>query len=185
MTKYKIGLYIVSLILLFVSIIIKTYYQASFQLCNSWECVMEYAKYNIPTIICLFFIFLGLIIYKLYFKELNGEFAHSKTIKSVENISNNHLSFLATYILPFVTFDFNDERNWIILIFMLVVIGIIYVKANFFYTNPTLSLFGVYVYNVRFEKDESTIIAISRKKLKPGDIVKRRLIDENIYFVKS
>ncbi|MCW3788298.1 anti-phage protein KwaA [Plebeiibacterium sediminum] len=184
MTKYKIGLYIVSLILLFVSIIIKTYYHASFEFCRSWDCVSEYAKHNIPTLICLFFILLGLIIYKLYFKELNGEFAHPKTIKTVENISNNHLSFLATYILPFVTFDFKDERNWIILIFMLVVIGIIYVKANFFYTNPTLSLFGVYVYNVSFESDDSKIIAISRGKLKSGDIVKRRLIEENIYFVK-
>ena len=184
MTKYKIGLYIVSLILLFVSIIIKTYYHVSFQICTSWDCVYEYVILNIPTFICLFFIILGFVIYKLYFKELNGEFAHPKTIKTVENISNNHLSFLATYILPFVTFDFKDERNWIILIFMLVVIGIIYVKANFFYTNPTLSLFGVYVYNVSFEKDDNKIIAISRGKLKPGNIVKRRLIDENIYFVK-
>jgi hypothetical protein len=126
----------------------------------------------------------GWVVYKLYFKELDGDFASPKTIKTVENISNNHLSFLATYILPFVTFDFKDERNWIILVFMLVVIGIIYVKTNFFYTNPTLSLFGVYVYYITFDSDENKIIAISRMKLNQGQVISRRWIDENIYFVK-
>lgn len=184
MTKYKIGLYIVSLVLLFVSIIIKTYQHVSFSFCSEWTCVKSYLLQNIPSLICVVFIILGLIIYKLYFKELDGDFAHPKTIKIIENISNNHLSFLATYILPFVTFDFDKERYWIILVFMLIMIGIIYVKTNFFYTNPTLSLFGVYVYYITFEGDNNRIIAISRKKLKPGEIISRRLIDENIYFVK-
>lgn len=185
MIKYKIGLYVVSLVLLFVSIIIKTYQHVSFTFCNSWLCIKEYLYLNMPSLICLSFIAIGIIVYKQYFKELDGDFASPKTIKTVENISNNHLSFLATYILPFVTFDFKDSRNWIILIFMLIVIGIIYVKTNFFYTNPTLSLFGVYVYYITFEKDDIKIIAISRRKLNINDVVKRRLIDENIYFVKE
>ena len=155
MTKYKVGLYIVSLALLFVSIIIKTFNYGSFILCDSWLCVKNFILLNIPTVICLFFIGISLIIYKLYLKELDGDFAHPKTIKTIENISNNHLSFLATYILPFVIFDFKDTRSWIILIYMLVVIGIIYVKTNFFYTNPTLSLFGVYVYYITFDSDDN------------------------------
>jgi len=184
MTKYKIGLYIVSLVLLFVSIIIKTYNHVSFTFCGSWSCIKEYLLLNIPSLICVFFILIGYGVYKLYFKELDGDFASSKTIKSVENISNNHLSFLATYILPFVTFDFVGFRNWFLFLFMIVVIGIIYVKTNFFYTNPTLSLFGVYVYYIAFDGDENKIIAISRKKLKQGEVISRRWIDENIYFVK-
>jgi hypothetical protein len=184
MTKYKVGLYIVSLVLLFVSIIIKTFDYVSFSFCDSRDCVKNFLYHNIPSLICLAFIFIGFCIYKLYFKELDGDFAHPKTIKSVENISNNHLSFLATYILPFVTFDFVGPRNWILFLFMIVVIGIIYVKTNFFYTNPTLSLFGVYVYYISFDGDENKIIAISRKKLNTKDVIKRRWIDENIYFVK-
>lgn len=184
MTKYKIGLYIVSLILLFVSIIIKKFQYVSLHICNSWDCVKQFLLVNIPSIACGLFIILGCTIYKLYFKELQGDFAHPKTIKIVENISNNHLSFLATYILPFVTFDFSGRRNWFLFLFMIVIIGVIYVKTNFFYTNPTLSLLGVYVYYVSFEGDENKIIAISRKKLKAGDKISRRLIDENIYFVK-
>lgn len=184
MTKYKIGLYIVSLVLLFVSIIIKKYHHVSFTFCNSWSCVREYLLLNIPTLICVLFILIGWGVYKLYFKELDGDFASPKTIRTVENISNNHLSFLATYILPFVTFDFDGFRNWFLFIFMIVVIGIIYVKTNFFYTNPTLSLFGVYVYYITFDGDENKIIAISRKKLSQGEVISRRWIDENIFFVK-
>lgn len=184
MTKYKIGLYIVSLVLLFVSIILKTFNYVSFTFCDSSECVKNFLLHNIPSLICLIFIGIGFFVYKLYFKELDGDFGHPKTIKTIENISNNHLSFLATYILPFVTFDFKDERNWIILIFLLIIIGIIYVKTNFFYTNPTLSLFGVYVYYITFDGDDNKIIAISRRKLKSSEIIKRRHIDENIYFVK-
>lgn len=184
MLKYKIGLYIVSLILLFVSIIIKTG-QVSLEVCSDWTCIKYFLFDNIPSLICILFIAIGLIVYFLYFKELDGDFAHPKTISSIENISNNHLSFLATYILPFVTFDFKDTRNWIILIFMLIVIGVIYVKTNFFYTNPTLSLFGVYVYYITFEGESTKIIAISRGRLKGNEIVRRRLIDENIYFVKK
>ncbi len=183
MTKYKIGLYLVSLVLLFVSIIIKTYHQETFAFCDSKECLYAFFKANIATLFCLLFILIGVAVYFLYFKELDGDFAHPKTIKTIENISNNHLSFLATYILPFVTFDFKDCRNWIILVFMLIIIGVIYVQTNFFYTNPTLSLFGVFVYYITFDGSEK-IIAISRGRLKPNDIVERRHIDENIYFVK-
>lgn len=184
MIKYKIGLYIVSLVLLFISIIIKTYHHVSFTICDSWGCVKEYLLLNVPSLICVLFILVGWVVYKLYFKELDGDFASPKTIKSIENISNNHLSFLATYILPFVTFDFAGFRNWFLFLFMIIVIGIIYVKTNFFYTNPTLSLFGVYVYYITFDGDENKIIAVSRKKLTQGEVISRRWIDENIYFVK-
>lgn len=184
MTKYKVGLYIVSLILLFVSIIIKTFDYVTFYWCDSLECVKHFIIINIPSLICIILIGLGFVIYRLYFRELDGDFAHPKTVKIVENISNNHLSFLATYILPFVTFEFVGFRNWVLFLFMIVVIGVIYVKTNFFYTNPTLSLFGVYVYYVSFDGDDNKIIAIARRKLRPGDTISRRLIDENIYFVK-
>ncbi|NOW98960.1 anti-phage protein KwaA [Mucilaginibacter sp. SG564] len=184
MTKYKIGLYIVSLVLLFVSIIIKKVDYAIYDQHHVFIGYKAIALKNVPTVMCLFFILLGGIIYKLFFYELDGDFAHPKTIKSIENISNNHLSFLATYILPFVTFDFAGCRNWLLFFFMIIIIGIIYVKTNFFYTNPTLSLFGVYVYYIDFENDDQRIIAISRKKLLSHDVVRRRLIDENIFFVK-
>lgn len=184
MIKYKIGLYIVSLTLLFVSIIIKTYKFVGFEFCVTIDCLKDYFFSNIPTFISLFFIFSSIIIYYFFFKEIDGDFAHPKTIDSIENISNNHLSFLATYILPFATFNFNNNRDWVVFIFMIFVIGIIYVKTNFFYTNPTLSLAGFYIYNVSFKGEHVKIIAISKKKLKIGDIINRRLIDENIYFVK-
>ncbi len=185
MLKYKIGLYIVSLTLLFISIIIKTYDFVGFEFCGSMDCLKFYFYSNIPTLVSIVFIILSFVTYNLFLKEIDGDFAHPKTIESIENISNNHLSFLATYILPFATFNFSNSRDWLVFIFMIIIIGVIYVKTNFFYTNPTLSLAGFYVYNVSFKGDETKIIAISKKKLNRGDVINRRLIDENIYFVKS
>jgi hypothetical protein len=65
---------------------------------------------------------------------------------------------------------------------MLFLIGWFYVKANIFYTNPSLAVLGYRIYKIDTAESHN-MIAIVRGRLKEGDNIYPRRIDENIFFV--
>lgn len=101
---------------------------------------------NISSIfsIILFFTSLFCFFYFYFADTLNSQ--TPCVVRKVEDINYEHLSFFATYIIPLVAFDFSKERNLVLLIFLLLIIGSIYVKTDRFYTNPTLAIFGYKIY---------------------------------------
>lgn len=106
----------------------------------------------------------------------------------VEHVSFENLSFLATFIIPLLCFDldFNLEagRNAFMLLLVLVAIGIIYIKANLYYTNPSLALFDFKIYRIRYkyQKKEHTTLILTRDKVTVGDQIFSKKIDEKVYY---
>lgn len=90
-------------------------------------------------------------------------------ILKIEKINYEHLTFLATYIIPLITFDFEKERYVLVLAVLLIIMGVIYIKTDFFYANPSLALLGFNIYKVDVklsdEESKDGIIIITRKKL--------------------
>jgi hypothetical protein len=62
---------------------------------------------------------------------------------SSEDKNSEHLVFLATYVIPLVGFKLDSMRDSINLGITLLLLGVIYVRTNLFYANPTLSLLGL------------------------------------------
>jgi len=186
--RRKIDLYILSLGLLFVFfLIIATKppvnpFRAS-EL-ESWEMLV---MSNLPSIASLFFLFYCLFAYcKLDF-DLKGATEIPFEISKLENINYEHLTFLATYVVPLISFNFENNRQLIVLALLLVVMGIIYVKTDLFYTNPSLSLIGFRIYraNGHFKDGErERIILICRGQLAEKQKVSYIRMDDRIYYVK-
>lgn len=63
--------------------------------------------------------------------ELKGANEIPFEVRKVENINYEHLTFLATYVVPLISFDFGSGRQMIVLALLLVVMGVIYIKASF------------------------------------------------------
>lgn len=112
-------------------------------------------------------------------------------IEEIENISFENLGFLATYIIPLLCFDldFNLDagRNALMLLLVIVAIGAVYIKANLYYTNPSLALMNFRVYRITF-KNQGEIkeaIILTREKLNVADKIFARHIDENVYFTQK
>lgn len=190
MTHKKIGLYVISIALLFLFILIL---KVDVPICFGEECkfigVSELVKKNVIPIICLVCLFWAFIEYKKFRFDLQGSTNIPFKIKKIEGVNYEHLTFLATYVIPLISFNFDSERYLIVLGVLLVVMGVIYVKTDLFYANPSLALFGFHIYKVdgSFKNNEERdgIILISLSKLSNNNNVSYIKIDDRIYYAEK
>lgn len=188
-TRRKVDLYILSLGLLFLFFIIMSiqFPDESFFLKDfkSWN---ELILKNVLTIISLLALIYCFDAYKKFDFDLKGTTEIPFEIRKIDDANYEHLTFLATYVVPLISFNFSEGRQVIVLILLLVVMGAIYVKTDLFYANPSLALLGFRIYraNGNFKTGEREgIILISRTKMKVGTKVSYIKLDDRIYFVKG
>lgn len=185
----KIELYIISLWLLFILIIVVT---INVPICFKASCsFIGFKKLvlmnSIPLIAFLFFL-LGIFFFLNFKYKLAGSHQNYIVVKEIENKNYEHLTFLTTYIIPLIAFDLTKIRYAIVLFMLLIAIGLMYVKTNLFYTNPTLALLGYKIYKVNASfrtGDEDGVIIISREDVARGDRLSYKKIHENIYYVRG
>lgn len=181
----KIQLYILSLWLLFLLLLIN---KIDIPVCLDgckFIGFYELLKINIIPAVCMCFLIAGFIFYFKFKYIISGAGALPEQIVEIENLNWEHLTFLVTYIVPLLTFDldFNlaEERNSLMLVLVLIIIGLIYVKTNMFYNNPTLAILGYHIYKCS-TANKKHIILISRDNLVEEDWIKYKHISDNIYF---
>ncbi|MDP1557630.1 MAG: anti-phage protein KwaA [Nitrosomonas sp.] len=188
-TRRKIDLYVLSLALLFVFFIIIT---AKLPECpfligdqTSW---LTLAELNPIAIISFLFLAYCLYAYKKFDFDLKGATDIPFEVKKIEGINYEHLTFLATYVVPLISFDFGSGRHMIVLGLLLIVMGVIYIKTDLFYQNPSLALLGFHIYRAdgSFKTgDRDGIILVSRSRIKAGQKISYIKLDERIYYVKG
>ncbi|WP_258100626.1 anti-phage protein KwaA [Marinoscillum pacificum] len=182
----KVGLFALSLWLLFVLIIIIT---INVPVCFSGcEFIGWYPLLfgNVIPIICLVCLIIGGISYWDFSYQTKGSPELSFQIIKIENIDYEHLTFLTTYIIPLVCFQFDSVRYQLVFVIILLVIGIIYVRTDLFYANPTLAILQFRIYKVDGQFRNGSIreskIIICKQKLLKDDHVKYLKLDERIYY---
>lgn len=180
----RIKLYIISLWLLFLLIIIKEFKWCMWKDYLGWkDNLYNLFTSNILSDLSFFLLILGIIfLFDLRYK-IKGTLDLPKKIKKIKNLNYEHLTFLTTYIIPFICFDLDDTRNTIIFIFLLVIIGAIYIRTNLFYSNPTLALLGYQIYQVETES-ASDLILITQGELKDGESFNNIEIGNTVFYAK-
>jgi hypothetical protein len=187
-TAEKIELYILSLWLLFLLIIVVT---IDVPTCFGPECTFvglkALALRNVVPIIAVLPLGLG----GLYYLRFNYKIAGGKSIpvdvSSVEDISYEHLTFLTTYIIPFVGFNLASARYLITLSLLLLVIGAIYIKTDKFYANPTLAVLGFRLYSANVTRrtgQKAKVTLITRDCIGDGDRICYLQLDSHVYYAK-
>jgi len=183
----KIGLFFLSLWLLFLLMIIitadiPTYFG------KEWQFVgFQYlTSNNILPIISVLALGIGVFSYFDFQFQMNGSPELSFKITEIENVDYEHLTFLTTYIVPLVCFNFTSIRYQIVFFLILLVIGLIYVRTDMFYANPTLAVLKYKIYKVNGKFRDGNIrknrILITREILTQDDRVKYIKLDERIYY---
>lgn len=181
----RIKLYIISLWLLFFLIIFKEFKWDMW--CDNedvWTNLKILISNNLLSTSAFILLILGIIfLFDLRYK-IKGTLDLPKQVKEIKNLNYEHLTFLTTYIIPFICFDLDDIRNTFIFVFLLVVIGAIYVKTNLFYSNPTLALLGYHIYQVKTSKDTEMIL-ITQGKLDEGQSFSNLEVGDTVYYAKQ
>ena len=188
-TRRKVDLYVLSLALLFVFFIILTAKLPDGPfLTNDRASWIALADANPIAIISFLLLAYCLYAYKKFDFDLKGATDIPFEVKKIEGINYEHLTFLATYVVPLISFDFGSGRHMIVLGLLLIVMGVIYIKTDLFYQNPSLALLGFRIYRAdgSFKTGERDgIILVSRGRIKAGQKVSYIKLDERIYYVKG
>ncbi|WP_421986305.1 anti-phage protein KwaA [Roseivirga sp.] len=185
----KVGLYILSLWLLFFFVIIVTV-QVPVSFSDSAQFIgfKNLLSSNYLSLISFFFLIVGFIVYSKFKFDLSGTTNIPFTIVKIESVNYEHLTFLATYIIPLICFNLSSPRYLVVLLFLLIAMGFIYIKTDLFYANPSLALLGFHIYKVdgNFKTGErENIILLTRERLVENLKVSYIKLDERIYYVKT
>jgi len=186
----KVGLFFLSLWLLFVMIIIITidipiFFGKDFEFVG-----FEYlVTHNVIPIVCVVALIIGVISFFDFNYQSKGTPELSFQITEIENIDYEHLTFLTTYIIPLVCFQFDNFRYVIVFVLILFVIGAIYIRTDLFYANPTLAILQFRIYKVdgvfRNGANRKSRILITKDKLTINDRVKYFKLDDRIYYASK
>lgn len=183
----KIGLYLLSLCLLFVFILIQTIYiPISFNQEAKFVGVGTLLINNIIPLISIVCLVVGLFAFVLFKDGTKGTTDIPFEIKKIENINYEHLVYMVTYVIPLICFDLTNVRQSIVLGLILLTQGIIYIRTDLFYANPTLALMGFHIYKVDgdFKHGErKDIVLISRNKLEINEKLPYIKLDDKILYV--
>ena len=188
-TINKIELYITSLWFLFLLIIVVT---IDMPLCFGSECrflgSIFVIKNNVVPIVSFLFLMFGvLFIYRFDSRISIGGKIPVKIIK-IEDLNYEHLTFLTTYIIPLICFNLTSTRYLLALAILLIVIGLIYIKTDKFYANPTLAVLGFRLYKVTIETRvgvNECVILITKDKLSNLDRVRTLEVNFNVLFARK
>lgn len=183
----KIGLFFLSLWLLFVLIILITakipYSFSSNASFVGWHFLLVN---NIIPILCIVALIIGYVSYRDFIHQTQGTPELSFKVTDIEKIDYEHLTFLTTYIIPLVCFQFENLRYIFAFIIILFVIGLIYIRTDLFYANPTLAILNFRIYKVSGEfrngETRQNKILISKDIIDKEDRVKYYKLDDRIYY---
>lgn len=191
--KLKVQLYILSLWLLFGLLLINKleipyYFGDHWEYVGTWKLlVLNW----IPAICIAGMVYGCYCYYKFNHKVMRSSRQGPWKIVEIENVSFENLGFLATYIVPLLCFDLDfhldEKRNALMLLLVIIAIGAVYIKANLYYTNPSLALMNFRIYKITYECQgvSKNAIILCREKLNEGDILFARFIDENVYYTQK
>lgn len=186
----KVGLYITSLWLLFLLLIIlKIDIPITFSNNYTFIGFDELLKRNVIPVVSFIFLVIGIVCYLRFDHKFKGTAPLQIKVKKIKNLNYENITFLVTCIIPLLNFNISNLRYLMFLFLLLLIIGIIYIKTDLFYANPTLALLGYHIYemtgsrNIEIQKDNYVnIIVITKNKMSSNDEIQLSFLSDNIYF---
>jgi len=104
----------------------------------------------------------SVVILWLFVRKARTLAAHKLAITSVISRDGDAMSYIVTYLLPFLAVDFTKPSDIISLGIVFGVIGLLYVNSNLIHTNPLLNLVGYHIFEVQ-DVDGKNMALVSRR----------------------
>ena len=103
-------------------------------------------------------------------------------ITGVEKRDENVVSYIASYLIPFVTFPLDKPEQIAALLVFIGVLLILYVNSNMIYINPMFNLVGYHLYEITIQSDQMSHYLIARRGIKPDQMLYFVEISDNVYL---
>jgi hypothetical protein len=105
---------------------------------------------------------LSLLIFVIFLKTAAALAPTEISVREHTARDGDSMSYIVTYLVPFLDIKFDDFANVIGLLIIFVVLGVLYVNSNMIYTNPVLNIVGFHIFDVRTSEDRP-IVLITRQ----------------------
>jgi hypothetical protein len=127
---------------------------------------------------------LGLLGLAIYLRVVNRLSAISVKIKDVQRRDAESMSYIVSYVIPFLAVPFNGFEQGIALAIFFFVLAILYVNSNMIHINPMLNLVRYHIYEVTLE-DDTTHALISKRRISRGETLSTIKVGEDILLEKQ
>ncbi|MDQ3813810.1 MAG: hypothetical protein M3347_07645 [Armatimonadota bacterium] len=126
---------------------------------------------------------LGLIGMWLYLRVAQQIAPMQVTVAQIQRRDGEAMSYLVTYLVPFLAAPFNGLEQGVALFIFFLVLGILYVNSHMMHINPMLNLDGYHVYEITSE--HGTIYSlITRRRVRSGEKLSVIKMGEDILLEK-
>ncbi|MCU1800245.1 MULTISPECIES: hypothetical protein [Pectobacterium] len=191
----RISLFIVSYLpLFFIMCFVQLYTYKSYL---NWagitlESVMTFLEYfGTVTILVLLSLF-GLVGLMIFLKNIKRRCQTSgRTVKilDIENKNNESISYLFTYLIPFVFQDLSKLSNVIPIAVLLMVTALIYINSSMILINPTISikytLYQISYLDIESNKKRTGMILTKSKYLEEDDLLDIEDVGPKLFYAES
>jgi hypothetical protein len=89
-------------------------------------------------------------------------------VDSVLSRDGDAMSYIVTYLLPFLAVKLSDVTDVASLGIVLLVIAILYVNSNMIYTNPVLNIVGYHIFEIQDDEGKTTALICKRAYIRTG-----------------
>src|SRR5947209_6326999 len=116
-------------------------------------CILQLGKWPLWAVALLFGIgIVSLLGTRFYFWLMRSRaYVEQKKVINFTKRDSEVMSYIASYLIPFVTFPLDTAQQFWALGVFIVVLLIIYVHSNMIYINPMLNVAGYHLYEVEIE----------------------------------
>jgi hypothetical protein len=87
-------------------------------------------------------------------------------VASVISRDGDAMSYIVTYLLPFLAVKLNDPTDLISLGIVFAVIGLLYVNSNMIHTNPVLNIVGYHIFEIEDSDGKTTALVCKRSYIR-------------------
>lgn len=123
---------------------------------------------------------LGTLLYLRYAQRFN---AVRVEVKGHQRKDSEAMSYILTYLVPFVVLPSDGWQKMVSLAVFFVVLALLYINTNMIHVNPMLNIFGYRIYEI-CSGDGAIHALITRRRVLRGSEVKVIEIDEGIFLEK-
>lgn len=136
-------------------------------------------KKYITAVLLLVIGIVGLIITEMYLLTAKRLNPRSMSIQSMNKRDGEVMSYIVSYLLPFIALPSGSLADKISLGIFLIVLIVLYINSDMLHINPILSLTGWHVYDVSLTNGENYIL-LSRRAARKGREMKVINVCEDI-----
>lgn len=143
-----------------------------------------YEKYRMWAVVPCLIGLIALIWLAFFINLVRGSAPRRAVVESVQRKDAEVISYLFTYIFPFLELKVDDLFNVIGLSIFFLVLMILYVNSNLIHINPMLNLLGYHLYEVSLGDGTVHTILTRRSRLVRGTKLDIVLISDDLSVEK-